>query len=132
MCPFLCQIHISPEHQAEVEPFLPDQVASKPVGGRVGQEDNTLGKSIAGTIDVCLFKCSLVWRIQLGLVHLHEVALLPQAGDGADVVQGLARDLQDDTQEGHGHVNKTVEFEFEFVMRGKKRNDDPNLKGRIE
>lgn len=87
----------SPEDHAEVESLLPDQVPSEPVGGGVGQEDDALGEAVAGAVDVSLLECGLVRPLQLGLVHLHEFAFLAQPCDGADVVQGLARDLQEKT-----------------------------------
>lgn len=77
---------LSPEHQAEVEPLLSHQVTPKPVGGRVGQENDALSETIAGSIHISLLQGCLVWSIQLGIIHVHKTPLLPQACDGADVV----------------------------------------------
>lgn len=76
-----------------MKPFLLHQISSKPVGGSVGQEDDTLGKTIAGSVHVGLLQGRVVRSVQLGLVHVHEAPLLPQTCDGADIVQGLARNL---------------------------------------
>lgn len=84
----------SPEHQAEVEAFLPHQVASEPVGGGVGQEDDALREAVARAVHVGLLQGGPVRSVQLGLVHVHKVPLLAQARDGTDVVQRLARNLQ--------------------------------------
>lgn len=90
---------LSPEDQAEVEALLAHQVPSKPVGGTVGHEDDTLGEAVAGAVHVGLLLGGLVRSLQVSLVHLHKALFLPQPSDGADVVQGLARDLHKDTTE---------------------------------
>ena len=69
------------------------QVASESIGGRVGQEHDTLGKTVAGAVHVRLLYGGVVRAVQLSVVHLHESALFPQASDGPDVVQGFPRDL---------------------------------------
>lgn len=84
----------SPEHQAEMEAFLSHQVTSKPVRGGVGQEDDALGKPIAGSIDVRLLQRCLIWSVELGLVHIHETPLFPEAGDCANVVKSLSGNLK--------------------------------------
>lgn len=82
-----------PKHQAEVEAFLPHQVASEPVGGGVGQEDDALCEAVTRSVHIGLFEGGPVRSVQLGLVHFHKAPLLAQACDGADVVQRLARYL---------------------------------------
>lgn len=86
-------LSLSPEHHAEMEPLFLHQVTSKPVGGSVGQEDDTLGKAIAGSIHISFLEGCLVRGVQLGLVHVDEAPLLTQTCDGADVAQGLPRNL---------------------------------------
>lgn len=83
-----------PKYQAEVEAFLSHQVASKPVGGGVGQEDDALCEAVTRSVHIGLFEGGPVRSVQLGLVHIHEAPLLAQACDGTDVVQGFARYLQ--------------------------------------
>lgn len=51
---------LSPEHQAEMQPLLSHQVPSKPVGGGVGQEDDTLGKTIASSVHIRLLQGRLI------------------------------------------------------------------------
>lgn len=88
------QMRRLPEHQAEMEAFLPHQVASKPVGGGVGEEDDALCEAVTRSVHVGLFQCSPVRSVQLGLVHVYKVPLLAKASNGADVVQGLTGYLQ--------------------------------------
>lgn len=76
-----------------MEPFLFHQVASEPEGRGIRQEDHALREAITTAVDVRLLQGRLIRRGQVRLVRLHEAPLLPQAGDGADVVQGLARNL---------------------------------------
>lgn len=89
----LCSLVLSPEHQAEVEPLLSHQVASKPVGGRVGEEDDALGEAVAGSVHIRLLQGRFIRSVELGRVDFHEAPLFPQACDGADVVQCLTRNL---------------------------------------
>lgn len=76
-----------------MEPLLSHQVTSKPVGGGVGQEDDALGETIASAVHVGLLQGRPIRRVQLGVVHVHEAPLFPQACDGADVIQCLPRNL---------------------------------------
>lgn len=85
---------LSPEHQAEMEPFLFHQVSSEPEGSTVGEEDHTLGETVTSSVNVCLFQGCFVRSIQLGLIRLHKLLLLAQTCNGPDVVQGLSRNLQ--------------------------------------
>lgn len=77
-----------------MKPLLSHQVTSKPVGGGVGQEDHALGEAVAGSVNVGFLQGGLVRSVELGFVHVHEAPLLPQTCDGADVVQSLTRNLQ--------------------------------------
>lgn len=69
-----------------MEALLLHQVTSEPVGGGVGEEDYALGEAVAGPVHVGLLHGRIVRAVQLPHVHLHEVPLPPQAGDGPDVV----------------------------------------------
>ena len=91
--PTLCSLVLSPEHQAEVEPLLSHQVAPKPVGGRVGEEDDALGEAVAGSVHVRLLQGRFIRSVELGRVDFHKAPLFPQACNGADVVQCLTGNL---------------------------------------
>lgn len=93
---FQVLLPLSPEDHAEVESFVAHQVTSEPVGGRVGQEDDTLGEAVAGAIHLGFLYGRLVWPVQLDVVYFHETPFLPQASDGPDVIQGFPRDLEEE------------------------------------
>lgn len=41
-----------PENHAEMKPLLSHQVSAKSVGGGVGKEDDTLSKTVAGSVHI--------------------------------------------------------------------------------